>query len=118
MRFLRATLLLALFCLSANSFAWWGGAPYAPAYPGGGYWPNYSPGGWQGYGPYGQNFGYGGSDWNVKGTMNEWGDAHFVIEYHGNVYDDMTGSGWGRSNRFPGGFPGYGGYGLPYGGWR
>ena len=121
---LRMALLLFLLGLSTSSQAWWGGyGPYSP-----GAWPGY------GYAPYGQNWGYGGSDWNVKGVMNEWGDTHFVIEYHGNIYDDMTGSSWGRRpyglpgyarpGFSGGGFPGYGGYGLPYsgnpyfGGWR
>lgn len=117
---LRLASLLLLFALPVSAQAWWGG--YGPAYPGS-YWSY--PGTGYGYAPYGQNWGYGGSDWNVKGFMNEWGDTHFVIEYHGNVYDDMTGGGWGRrSHGYPGGFPGYGSYGLPYpaspypGGWR
>ncbi len=113
MRTLSFTLLLAM---ATTTQAWWGGYP-------GGYWPHPGTGGWPAYGypAYGNNRGYGGSDWNVQGFMNEWGDTHFVIEYHGNIYDDMSGGAWGPARGYHGGYPGFAPpyTGNPYfGGWR
>jgi hypothetical protein len=111
--------LLVLLGMATSGQAWWGGNP--GGYPGG-YWRHPGIGGWPAYGyaPYGNNRGYAGSDWSVKGVMNEWGDTHFVIEYHGNIYEDMGGGAWGRPQGYYGGYPGYGlpYRGNPYGGWR
>ena len=121
-RWQRSLLAGVLAISSGYAQAWWNG-PNMPYYaqPNGYSWPNawpsFGPG--YGYSPYGYNGGYGGSDWSVKGYMTEQGDAHFVIEYHGNIYDDMFGRNYGNGG-FPGSWGRYpGGYGMPYyGGWR
>jgi len=85
-------IMLLLLMLSANQAAAWWNVPYGSAYQRGGYWPN----AWPAYAqpsynmmPYQQNNG----GWNVRGTMNPSGDMHFIMEYHGNVYDDFYGRG-------------------------
>ena len=94
-------MLVSLMLIPASqAYAWWN-TPYAyPPYYNG-YWPNsWPPGG------YVRPFYYNGSDWRVRGTMSDRGDAHFVIEYHGNMYDDMFGTGYGQR-----GYPRYPNYG-------
>lgn len=113
----RTSLLAILLLMSSHVMAWWNGPqtqPYVQPY---GYsWPNVWPGYGRGYAPhvpaYGSTpYGYNGSDWNMKGYMNEQGDMHFIMEYHGNIYNDMFGGNYV--------YPGYRGYGAPYyGGWR
>ena len=100
---LAVSLLLTMFAGQAQ--AWWNN-PYGYFPSRTGYWPSV----WPAYIPpqYGSQYGaipFGG--WNVKGTMNQRGDAHFVIEYHGNIYDMQFG------NRY--GYPGYQNY---MNGWR
>ena len=125
---MRVCLSVLLLALATHAMAWWGtpfaGSPYA-----GSYWPNAWPGYAPGYnygphnygGGYGRGYNYGpygypgnsnGSDWNVRGYMTEWGDMHFVIEYRGNINNDLFGNQYG--------YPGYRGYGMPYygSGWR
>ena len=73
-------------------------------------WPN----AWPAYvQPQPQRYGYNGTGWNVKGTMNQQGDAHFIIEYRGNIYNDQFVNPYGQSfNR------GYSGNPYYSNGWR
>jgi hypothetical protein len=106
MQTLRCVIFVMMLLPADFALAWWQ-VPYAQPYTG--YWPNAWPalggGGYApaygGYGPYN----YPGSDWRVKGYMTERGDVRFIMEYRGNIYNDM--------------FGGYPGYNRPYyGGWR
>lgn len=103
---------ILLLLASGQAIAWWQGpygmTPYGYTPWAGSYWPNAWPGYYGGYpgaypGGYSAPFSYGDSDWNVRGTVNEDGEAHFVIEYHGNIYDDMfdTGYGYGPYRGYP-----------------
>jgi len=111
MRFLSALLALLLLAVTNQAGAWFNG-PYGYSPYTGGYWPN----AWPNYGrPMGNiaPYNFNSSDWNVRGSMNENGDAHFIIEYHGNIYDQFYGRGY--SQPYYNGFPGYSNYGR---GWR
>jgi len=86
MRFVPLILLL----VSTNqAMAWWNG-PYGYMPNRSGYWPN----AWPAYvqQPYRNN----NLGWNVRGTMTASGDTHFIMEYHGNIYDDFYGQGYRR----------------------
>lgn len=89
MRCSRLACCLLLMALSGQAQAWWSN-PYG-YFPGRtGYWP----GVWPAYvTPQYRTFPYDG--WNVKGAMNENGDAHFVFEFHGNIYDMPFGNRYG-----------------------
>ena len=84
-------LLLALLLVSANqSMAWWN-TPYGYATQRGGYWPN----AWPAY-VQPQRNSYNGTGWNVRGSMSESGEMHFIMEYRGNIYNGQFGSPYGR----------------------
>jgi len=105
---LAMSLLLMTFANQAQ--AWWNNSNgYFPSRTG--YWPSVWPAYVQ---PQYGNLPYGG--WNVKGTMNQRGDAHFVIEYHGNIYGMQSGNQYG----YPAyqGYPRYQGNGNMMNGWR
>jgi len=104
--------LLVLLLITTNQATAWWSTPYGytPTYSG--YWPN----AWPAYGqtPYGYNgSGYNNPGWNVRGSMTASGDTHFIMEYHGNIYDEFYGQGYRQP--YYNGFPGYSNYGQ---GWR
>ena len=99
-------LLLPLLLLSANQAQAWWNTPYGYGAQRGGYWPN----AWPAY-VQPQQYGNNRNGWNVRGTMNQRGDTHFIMEYHGNIYNDQFVNPYGQSlNR---GYPSnpYYGYG-------
>ena len=109
---MKFTPLILLLLMSANQAVAWWNTPYGYVPNHRGYWPN----AWPAYGqtPYNYNgSGYNNSGWNVRGTMTESGDTHFIMEYRGNIYDDFYGHGYRQP--YYNGFPGYSNYGQ---GWR
>jgi len=96
---------MLLLTLAGQAQAWWNN-PYGYSPSRMSYWPSV----WPAYVQPQYNrlpYGYNGTGWNVKGTMNQRGDTHFVIEYHGNIKDMWFG------NRY-----GYLGYPNYINGWR
>ncbi len=87
MRVVSLSLFMLLSAVAGQAQAWWNN-PYG-AFPSRlSYWPSV----WPAYvqpqynrAPYAP-YGYNGTGWNVKGSMNQRGDTHFVIEYNGNIY--------------------------------
>jgi len=89
---MRSVLLaMLLMAFASQAQAWWNN-PYSNAPNRTGYWPSVWPAYVQ---PQYGNVPFGG--WNVKGSMNQRGDTHFVIEYHGNIYDAQ----FGNQYRYP-----------------
>lgn len=104
-------LAILLLVLANQAMAWWN-TPYTYAPGRSGYWPN----AWPAYvqprshtRPYSDN----GAGWNVRGTMTRSGDAHFIMEYRGNIYGDLYGQGY--SQPYYNGSPRYPNFGK---GWR
>jgi len=78
-----------MLVLANQAQAWWN-TPYAYSPNRMSYWPSVWPAYVQ---PRYNRAPYGG--WNVRGTMNQRGDTHFVMEYHGNIYDMQFGNRYG-----------------------
>jgi len=85
-----ATFSLLLLVIAGQAQAWWN-TPYSYPQNRMGYWPSV----WPAYVQPQYNRRPPNSGWNVKGSMNQRGDTHFVIEYHGNIYDMQYGNRYG-----------------------
>lgn len=90
MKVFPAMVSLLLLAISVQAQAWWN-TPYGYSQSRMGYWPSVWPAYVQPQNSYRPQY----NGWNVKGSMNQRGDTHFVIEYHGNVYDRKFGNNYG-----------------------
>jgi len=104
----RLVFSLLLLTIASQAQAWWNNPnAYSPNRMS--YWPSVWPAYVQPRYNYNRSPYYGG--WNVKGSMNQRGDAHFVIEYNGNINNMQFGNAYGS----PYGYPRYQNY---MNGWR
>jgi len=84
---------LLLLAMANQAQAWWNN-PYAYSPSRMSYWPSVWPAYVQPQFNNGRH-GYNKSGWHVKGTMNRYGDTHFIMEYHGNINDMWRGNNYG-----------------------